>query len=330
MRQPEVASRLTALALALVLVAPVASAAASLLLSAGFLAEFLSDGALPALSTLTPAPTRHAAGAMLDTWTTATLGTAPPLLLVHGYAPQGKDDPRLVHAAALLARAGFDVVVPTLPGLTRGRLRPDDAGVVVSALETRPGPWAIVSISIGAAPAFTAAADPRVRDRVGILLALGPHGSASETLRFWLTGAFAFDGISGRVSHDPALVRAFVDANGDLVDASTRAALQAGDPAALERALAALPQDVRTLLDQVSPVRAIPAVRARVILVHGYSDRAVPYTESLRLAAARPARTRVVLLQAVGHVEAEPGSLWRAAHDGLRLLLAFHALRHAG
>jgi dipeptidyl aminopeptidase/acylaminoacyl peptidase len=84
------------------------------------------------------------------------------------------------------------------------------------------------------------------------------------------------------------------------------------------------------LLDQVSPVRAIPAVRARVILVHGYGDRAVPYTESLRLAAARPARTRVVLLQAVGHVEAEPGSLWRAAHDGVRLLLAFHALRHAG
>jgi pimeloyl-ACP methyl ester carboxylesterase len=329
-RQPEVASRLAALALALILVAPVARDAASLLLSAAFLAEFLSDGALPALQALTPAPTRRAQGPTVDDWTTVTLGGAPPLLLVHGYAPQGKDDPRLARAAALLARAGFDVVVPTLPGLTRGRLRPDDAGVVVSALETRPGPWAVLSISIGAAPAFTAAADPRVRDRVAILLALGPHGSALETLRFWLTGAFAFDGFSGRVSHDPALVRAFVDANGDLVSASTRAALEAGDPAGVDRALTALPPDVRALLEAVSPVRAIPAVRARVILVHGYTDRAVPYTESLRLAAARRARTRVVLLQAVGHVEAEPGSLWRAAHDGVRLILAFHALRRAG
>jgi dipeptidyl aminopeptidase/acylaminoacyl peptidase len=73
----------------------------------------------------------------------------------------------------------------------------------------------------------------------------------------------------------------------------------------------------------------MPSVRARVILIHGYADRAVPYTESLRLAAARPARTDVMLLQAVGHVEAAPGSVWRAARDGVRLLLAFHALRYA-
>lgn len=331
MRQPEVASHLLALALAVVLVAPVARDAASLLLSAAFLAQFLSEGALPALDALTPAPTHRALGPGADRWTTATLGLgAPPLLLVHGYAPQGKDDPRLARAAALLARAGFDVVVPTLPGLTRGRLRPEDAGPVVSALTARPGPWAIVSVSIGAAPAFAAAADPRVRDRVAIVLALGPHASASETLRFWLTGNYAFDGVAGHAAHDPALVRAFLDANADLVDASTRAALDAGDPARVDRALAALAPGTRALLERLSPARAIPDVRARVVLVHGYADRAVPYTESLRLAAARPARTRVVLLHAIGHVEATPGSLWRAAEDGARLLLAFHALRRTG
>jgi hypothetical protein len=37
-----------------------------------------------------------------------------------------------------------------------------------------------------------------------------------------------------------------------------------------------------------------------------------------------------VLLAAVGHVEAAPGPLWRAARDGVRLLLVFHALRHTG
>ena len=330
MRQPEVAGRLTALALALLLAAPVARDAVSLVRSAAFLAEFLTDGAMPVLSALTPAPARASLGPSVDGWTGITLGTPPPLLLVHGYAPQGKDDPRLARAASLLARAGFDVVVPTLPGLTRGRLRPDDAGPVVHALATRPGPWAMVSVSIGAAPAFAAAADPAVRDRVGVLLALGPHGSAAETVRFWLTGVYEFDGVSGRVTHDPALVHAFLDANADLMDDATRAALAAGDPAHVERALEALPPAVRGLLERLSPVRAMPDVRARVILVHGYADPAVPYSESLRLAAARPARTRVVLLEAVGHVEAAPGPLWRAARDGIRLLLVFHALRHAG
>src|SRR5206468_2796559 len=133
---------------------------------------------------------------------------------------------------------GCGVTVPTLPGLTRGRLRPAGAAPVVAALATRPGPWAMVRVSIGAAPAFAAAADPRVRDRVGVLLALGPHASAAETLRFWLTGAFDYGGASGRVPHDPALVRAFVDANADPVADATRAALAAGDVARIEPALA--------------------------------------------------------------------------------------------
>jgi pimeloyl-ACP methyl ester carboxylesterase len=328
-RQPEVAGRLAALAFALVLAAPVAPAGVSLVLSAAFLTEFLTDGALPALDAVTPTPSRASLGPSVDRWTGAALGVAPPLVLVHGYAPEGKDDLRLARAARLLARVGFDVVVPTLPGLTRGRLRPDDAAPVVQALATRPGPWAIVSVSIGAAPAFAAAADASVRDRVRVLLALGPHASAAETLRFWLTGAFDFGGISGWVTHDPALVRVFVEANADLVDAPTRAALAAGDIAGVERALSDLPPSTRSLLERLSPARAIPEVRARVILVHGYADRAVPYTESLRLAAARPAKTDVVLLQTVGHVEATPGSLWRATREGLRLLLAFHALRWA-
>lgn len=325
MHQPEVARRLALLALAFVLAAPVARAAVSLVAAAAFLAEFLTDGAWPALGALTAAPSREP-GAALDRYRGATLGTAPPLLLVHGYAPQGKDDPRLARAARLLARAGFDVWVPTLPGLTRGRLRPEDAAPVVAALASRPGPWAMVSVSIGAAPAFAAAGEPSVRDRVGVLLALGPHASAAETLRFWLTGEFGFGEARGRVAHDPVAVRAFVEANGDLVDAPTRAALAAGDGPRVERALAGLPPDVRALLERLSPARAMPGVRARVILVHGYADPTVPYTESLRLAAARPAGTRLVLLHAVGHVE--PAPRWTTAREVVRLWLAVHALQH--
>src|SRR4030095_12875228 len=112
------------------LVVPVARTAGDLVLSAAFLIEFLSEGAWRPLSGLTAAPRREplgVAGAAVDRW----IGTAiapVPLVLVHGYSPEGKDDPRVRHAAALLARAGFDVAVPTIPGLTRRRLRPHDVG----------------------------------------------------------------------------------------------------------------------------------------------------------------------------------------------------------
>src|SRR2546430_13781546 len=180
------------------------------------------------------------------------------------------------------------------------------------------------SVSIGAAPAFAAAADPRVRDRVGVLLALGPHASAAAELGFRLTGAVEFGGVAGRAPHDPALVRAFVDANADVVDEPTRAALAAGDAARVERSLAALPPGVRALLERLSPARAMPEVRARVILVHGYADRAVPYTESLRLAAARPAGTPPLLPHTVGHTQAAPPPVPPATRAGLRPWLGLH------
>ena len=69
-------------------------------------------------------------------------------------------------AAALLARAGFDVAVPTIPGLTRGRLRPDDVEPVVATLAARAAPTVMISVSVGAGPALLAAAEPAVRERV--------------------------------------------------------------------------------------------------------------------------------------------------------------------
>jgi predicted esterase len=96
----------------------------------------------------------------------------------------------------------------------------------------------------------------------------------------------------------------------------------------VDAALAALPADVSARLDRLSPARAIPGVHARVILVHGYRDTAVPYTESLRLAAARPAGTTVVLLHAIGHVEAAPVPAWTTAREVFRLWLAVYTLQH--
>ena len=324
MRQPEVA-RLLSLVLAALVAAPVVQAALTLGLSAAFLVEFLSGGAWRPLSGLTSAPRVErlaVPGASVDRW----VGNGGvPLVLVHGYAPSGKDEPRVREAAALLARAGFDVAVPTIPGLTRGRLRPDDIRPVVATLAARAEPTVVIAVSVGSGPAMLAAADPAVRDRVRAVLSLGGYASAPELLRFFLTGEYAWDGIHGRVVHDPAVVRAFIEANADLLDRSAVDAL--ADPGRAAAALKTPPPPVADLLERLSPDRAARAIRARLILVHGVDDPSVPYTESLRLAAARPRRTDVVLVHILEHVEpGRKGRSWAALRELGALLLAVYAL----
>ncbi len=321
MHQPEVA-RLTTLVLALVVATPVVCAGRTAVLAGAFLIEFLTRGRPALLSALTGPPARRPLpmpGASADLYAHAGLGAGRPMVLVHGFAPQGKDDPRVQDVAALLARAGFDVAVPTIPGLTGGRLGPEDVEPVIDALAVRDGKAVLIGASVGAGPALLAAADPRGRERVSVVMSLGGYASAVEVLRFWLTGTYAYDGVRGRVDHDPALVRMFVRANGDRLDPASRAILEAADRDAAARLLDAPPPDLQRYLDTLSPLRVASAIGARLILVHGRADHAVPYTESLRLAAARPDRTTLVLVGVVGHVEAAAGPDWRDVGDLLAL-----------
>jgi len=311
-----------------VVVAPVVCAARTALLAGAFLVEFLTRGR-PVLSMLTDPPTRRPLalpGTAADLYLHAGLDAGRPLVLAHGFAPEGKDDPRVRDAAGLLARAGFDVAVPTIPGLTRGRLGSEDVEPVVGALAARGGRTVLVGVSVGAGPALLAAADPRVRERVSAVLSLGGYASAVEVLRFWLTGAYAYEGVRGRVEHDPELVRMFLRANADRLGPASRAALEAADREAAGRLLDAPPPDLRRYLDALSPIRVASGIGASLVLVHGRADRAVPYTESLRLAAARPDRTTLVLVGLVEHVEGARGRGWSEARDLFALWRVMYAL----
>jgi pimeloyl-ACP methyl ester carboxylesterase len=315
-------ARLLLLVVSIVLVAPVVSGGRRAAVATAFLVEFLTDGKVRALTGASAAPVARAVAPGLDVYLASRHGAGSPLVLVHGFAPEGKDDPRLRRAAALFARAGFDVAVPTIPGLTRGRLRVSDVAPVVTALEMRGEPTIIVCVSVGAGPALLAAADPRVRDHVAVILSVGGYASARELLRFYLTGEYAWDGIKGRARHDPALIRAFLDANHDLV--AEAGGLEAGDGARAAALLEAPPAPLAALLNALSPERIAPEIRARLLLVHGRQDVAVPYTESLRLAAARPARTRVALVGLIDHVDPA-----RHLYAGVRDLCALWLMVYA-
>jgi pimeloyl-ACP methyl ester carboxylesterase len=349
--QPEVA-RLLVLVLAALLALPVVTAVPPAVSAGAFLLEFGTAGAMPALSSLTDAPARQPfplPGAAADRYAVTGPITGRPLVLVPGFTPEGKDDARARDAGTLLARAGFDVVVPTLPGLTRGRLRPDDVEPVVAALAARPRPTVVIAVSVGAGPALLAAADPRVRDRVTTVVTLGGYASASELVRFFLTGEYEFGDVRGRVRHDPALVRMFVQVNADLLDPDTARALALGeaagahatatprprldpaDPAGARRLLERVPPGTAALLEQLSPLRVAADIPARLVLVHGRRDRAVPFTESLRLAAARPDRTELLLVSLFGHIEGAGGvARWNEARDFARLWALVYSLLAAG
>jgi pimeloyl-ACP methyl ester carboxylesterase len=302
-RQPEVA-RLGRLLLALLLVLPVLRGAERLGVASAFLLEF-ADPRWRALSALT-APPREApralAGVAADGFTPRRIAAPTPLVLVPGLAPAGKDDPRARAAARLLARVGFDVTLPTIPGLTTGRLRPEDVAPIVTALAAAARPAVLVAVSIGSGPALVAAADARVRDRVSLIVSLGGYASAAELVRFYLSGDYGFGDDTGHRRHDPAQVRAFVEANADLLDDAAR---------------------LHDVLDALSPLRVVDALGAPMILVHGRDDPLVPYTESLRLAAAHPARTTLVVVDVLGHIGAAArggldwgaaGRLWQVAY----------------
>ncbi len=279
------------------------------MVASAFLVEFA--GAWPALSAITRPPVerpRALSGVDADAFTPRTVSSPTPLVLVHGVTAEGKDDPRARRAARLLARAGFDVTLPTIPGLTRGRLRPDDAAPVIAALAAVEQPAVVVAVSVGSGPALLAAAEPRVRDRVSLVLTLGGYASASELVRFYLTGEYRYGPTAGQRRHDPELVRAFVAANADLLDDATRPLLGAIDGARADAILAAMSPSVRDLLETLSPVRVAREVPAPLVLVHGRDDAVVPYTESLRLAATgRSARTTLVIVDVLGHVGAGAG-----------------------
>ena len=142
---------------------------------------------------------------------------------------------------------------------------------------------------------------------------------------------------------DPALALAFLARNLDLVpDTRDRTAvadalqgrplppdagpgaravlalLQNREPARVDSLLDALPAETQGLLDALSPARHLARASPRLLLVHGKNDPAIPFTESMRLAAAARDRARVVIVELIGHVEGQAPA-WRRLADVIRL-----------
>jgi pimeloyl-ACP methyl ester carboxylesterase len=197
-------------------------------------------------------------------------------------------------------------------------------------------------ISYAAGPVVLAALEPEIRDRVRFILAIGGYHDLVRALTFFTTGFFQKDGqwcylgasehgkwvftlsMVDRLSdpHDRQILRTMAerkiaDVNADVAELATQlgtegqsafAFITNQDPERAPTLLRRLPENVLRDIEALNLARRdLSKLKARLILVHGYDDNLIPYTESVYLARALPRKqVRLSLVRGLFHVDVEP------------------------
>lgn len=256
------------------------------------------------------------------------------VLFVHGMSPRGNEDPRLVNACRALAAAGCRVVAPRYPEVVALRLSPLTARRIVGSVRalSRDERIGLFSVSFSGSLSLLAAGDPRVADRLSALLILGGAARPRAVLEHAL-GAPDTDPYVWRICLANWLPRLVPDS--EPVAEALRVAVHDDswnrEPALYPRALAALSREHQALvaslespaerlrlgaralpgadIDSLSPMPALPSVRAAVALVHGATDDVVPADESALLyerLRSHGVPSRLTVTRLITHGDTDP------------------------
>ena len=326
---------------------------------AGVVLEAIEHGpSRTELGRITPPPSRTRLPEA-DLWLPGAGAPRASLVLAPGFSEDGRDDPRLQPLAESLARAGFAVRVPVLPGAQRLTLDPADIAAMrrAAAAEAAAGRRvALAGISFAAAPALLAGQE----GAASLIVTLGGFHAMEDLAVFAATGAHRAPGETGwrRDAPSPFAAGAFLLAVsaalpdgtdrlvlrvaahrlladpaaplGDLAPQLTQsgravlALVQERNPDAVPARLAALPPLVRERLAALDPARA--TLRTCTLAIHGLADTVIPWTQSAaRGAALPPGRAVVVTVPGFGHIEPAgvPAEGQLALIRAMRLLLAW-------
>lgn len=282
------------------------------------------------------------------------------LILVHGFTEQGRRDPRLVEFAHSMARSGFEVIAPEVPGLTDLSIGQDERRVIADTVRHASddgAPVALAAISFAVGPAMLAAMEDDTAEAVDIILAVGPYYDLVDVIRYASTGVdpdIDADDASMRPRPEGRWIillaqRHRLDDAGDRqllgeigerrldnpqvpiddlaerLGADGRAMLDLvrnEDPAAVDELVAALPAAIRDDLRALNLAeRDLSPLRARLILIHGPEDRVIPISHSERLRQALPdGQAQLYRAGGLDHVDVSAGFF-----DGIQL---WRATRH--
>ena len=211
----------------------------------------------------------------------------------------------------------------------------------------------IIAFSYGAGPAILAALEPALRHRVRFIMAVGAYYDLRQVLAFFTTGWFRAGGSwrhrtpnafgkwvfvlsnAERLPYPPDRRILRVMARRKLQNLTAGVADLAGELSPSGRAvydfivntdrnlaprlIANLPESIEREIRSLNLAdKDLRPLRARLILVHGYDDDIIPYSQSIELArAVTPGQARLFLANGLAHVDLEPGlldkwRLWRA------------------
>ena len=140
-------------------------------------------------------------------------GPWPAVFFVNGTVPEGRELPEARRLAEGLARAGYLVVLPDLPGLTEARITPesvDETADVARAVSDRADAAndrvALIGISTGATLALLAAERQDVGERVSVVAGVAPYSDIRTVVNVATTGRHeGEDGSFVRHEADPFL-----------------------------------------------------------------------------------------------------------------------------
>ena len=164
-------------------------------------------------------------------------GPWPTVVFITGADPKGRKQATVVRVAEGLARAGFQAVVPDLPGLADARVTLDtlDTGAtfvdaVAKLDDTRNGKVSIASVSTGASLAVLIAQQPEADGDVQSITGIAPYADVRRVLRMMTTRTYLRDdGSIERNDPDEYLKESFAGSLARELDEPPRVLLDAID-----------------------------------------------------------------------------------------------------
>jgi acetyl esterase/lipase len=218
---------------------------------------------------LTPEPlveTMELDGIPIELVFPARAGRWPAFHFVNGAHPERRTEPIVQRVTRGLARAGFVVALPDLPGLGDGELTPrtfEAARAVTQMIADRPevrdGRVALAGASAGAGIALVTAAHRGLSERISVVAAVVPFADIEQLACLATTSHYRTDG-GARPYEVTALMRR-------VVARSVVSALRPGDDrsALLELLRAQDPDDVDAVRCLAEPGREL-GVEARTVV----------------------------------------------------------------
>ncbi len=287
----------------------------------------------------------------------ASTGCYGGIVMYIGLGPE-HGDPHLDRISRAFARNGIAVLIPVSVPMIEYRLDADEHLIATSAYQYLQSLQTIDSdrigmfgISVGGSIIANAAQEPDIADEVAMIHSLGGYYDAGTVLGQMAVGAFEIDGEWHNWEPSTTTFRATRNSIVPLMPSEDRVTLwhmfgndpveipddietDEGkalarvlvnrDPESIPALLDALPDEVTSFLDRISPSNRIEELHADTLLLHDQFDHVLPYSESIAFAdAATDAGHNTVhltILEQFHHVRPdEDGDTLSLFGDGFRL-----------